>query len=69
MKSQERHNLSQETYFNESIYLPLGQSVSTYACPGVTANAGDAGDVAKEVATHSRMLAWESPWIEEPGGI
>ena len=51
MKSQERHNLSNETYFNESIYLPLGQSVSIYTCPCGTANAGDAGDVAKEMAT------------------
>ena len=32
MKSQERHNLINETYFNESIYLPLGQSISIYAC-------------------------------------
>ena len=23
----------------------------------------------KEMATHSSILAWETPWIEEPGGI
>ena len=23
----------------------------------------------KEMATHSSILAWESPWIEEPGGL
>ena len=23
----------------------------------------------KEMATHSSILAWEVPWIEEPGGI
>ena len=23
----------------------------------------------KEMATHSSVLAWESPWIEEPGGL
>ena len=23
----------------------------------------------KEVATHSRILAWRIPWIEEPGGL
>ena len=23
----------------------------------------------KEMETHSGILAWESPWIEEPGGI
>ena len=22
----------------------------------------------KEMATHSRILAWRIPWIEEPGG-
>jgi len=23
----------------------------------------------KDMATHSRMLAWKSPWTEEPGGL
>ena len=23
----------------------------------------------KETATHSSVLAWEIPWIEEPGGL
>ena len=23
----------------------------------------------KEIATHSGILAWEIPWIEEPGGL
>ena len=23
----------------------------------------------KEMATHSRLLAWEIPWTEEPGGL
>ena len=23
----------------------------------------------KEMATHSGILAWEIPWIEEPGGL
>ena len=23
----------------------------------------------KEMATHSSMLAWETPWTEEPGGL
>ena len=23
----------------------------------------------KEVATHSSILAWEIPWMEEPGGL
>ena len=23
----------------------------------------------KEMATHSSILAWKSPWVEEPGGL
>ena len=23
----------------------------------------------KEMATHSRILAWRIPWMEEPGGL
>ena len=23
----------------------------------------------KETATHSKIVAWEIPWIEEPGGL
>ena len=23
----------------------------------------------KEMATHSSVIAWEIPWIEEPGGL
>ena len=23
----------------------------------------------KEVTTHSSILAWEIPWVEEPGGL
>ena len=41
-----------------------------------SANAGDAGltlgqedPLEKEMATHSSVLAWEIPRIEEPGGL
>ena len=27
------------------------------------------GPLEKEMATHSRILAWKTPWAEEPGGI
>ena len=40
------------------------------------ANAGDAeliqgweDPLEKEMATHSSILAWEIPWMEEPGGL
>ena len=39
------------------------------------ANAGDVPPLGQEdplegeMATHSRVLAWEIPWTEEPGGV
>ena len=40
------------------------------------ANAGDVGrslgwegPLEKEMATHSSILAWKTPWIEEPGQL
>ena len=39
-------------------------------------NAGDLGlipgsedPLEKEMATHSSILAWRIPWMEEPGGL
>ena len=35
------------------------------------ANAGDAGDrgstLEEQIATHSSIRAWKTPWTEEPG--
>ena len=30
---------------------------------------GPGGPLEKEIATHSRILAWRIPWTEEPGGL
>ena len=30
---------------------------------------GQGNSLEKEMATHSGILAWEIPWIEEPGGL
>ena len=30
---------------------------------------GQADPLEKEMATYSNILAWEIPWIEEPGGL
>ena len=42
----------------------------------LSANAGDVGSIPgqedpldKEMATHSSILAWKTPWTEEPGGL
>ena len=58
--------------------LPKEQSLSF---PGGSvvknppANAGNVGPIhgeedplEKKIATHSRILVWEIPWTEEPGG-
>ena len=29
---------------------------------------GQENPLEKEMATHSSILAWETPWTEEPGG-
>ena len=30
---------------------------------------GQEDPLEKEMATHSNILAWEIPWLEEPGGL
>ena len=30
---------------------------------------GGEGPLEKEMATHSSILAWRIPWMEEPGGL
>ena len=30
---------------------------------------GQEDPLEKEMATHSNILTWESPWTEEPGGL
>ena len=54
-----------------TLYIPGGSEVKASAC-----NAGDLGlilgqedPLEKEMATHSSILAWEIPWMEEPGGL
>ena len=33
------------------------------------ANAGGEDPLQQEMATHSSILGWETPWTEEPGGL
>ena len=30
---------------------------------------GQEDPLVKELATHSSILAWKTPWMEEPGGL
>ena len=52
-------------------YCPVGSVVKN-----LPANAEDLGSIPgsgrspeKEMAAHSRILAWGIPWTEEPGGL
>ena len=53
--------------------FPGGAVVKDPACAG---GAGDVGSIPgwgrspeDSMATHCSILAWETPWIEEPGGL
>ena len=75
--SNSRTRLSNWTELNSRviIHLPVGSVVNK-----PTANAGDIGGpclipisgwedpLKEEMAIHSSILAWRTPWIEEPGG-
>ena len=37
--------------------------------PGLERPSGWEDPLAKEMATHSSILAWRVPWTEEPGGL
>ena len=62
------------------IHIHIADSQVALAVKNPPANAGDTRDTGlipgsgkdpleKEMATHSRTLAWRIPWTEEPGGL
>ena len=65
--------LSQTLSFPHIVGLPGWFSSKESAC-----DAGDVGSISRlgrslgaghGMATHCSILAWRSPWIEEPGGL
>ena len=54
----------------ELIYL-VAQTVETLPAMQETSigSLGQEDPLEKEMATHSTILAWESPWTEEPGWL
>ena len=42
---------------------------STYNAGDVGSSLGQENTLEKEMATHSSILAWRIPWIEEPGRL
>ena len=63
--------------------MPLASIPGGSVVKNLPTSAGDTGDVAsilgrslgqedplaKEMATHSNILAWRIPWTEEPSGL
>ena len=47
----------------------LGSKESTCKAGNLSSTPGWGNSLEKEMATHSSILAWESPWTEEPGGL
>ena len=47
-----------------SVVKNLPAKQETWVC-----SLGQADPLEKEMAIHSSMLAWETSWIEEPGGL
>ena len=60
-----------------SVWFLLRASLVPQGGKESACNAGDLGSISgsqsfplqEEMATHSRILAWEIPWTEEPGGL
>jgi len=46
------------------IHLPMQETQETQV-----QSLGWADPLEKEMATHSSILTWEVPWMEEPGGL
>ena len=47
---------------SEVKYLPAMQEMQVWSL-------GQEDPLEEEIATHSSILAWEIPWMEEPGGL
>ena len=46
-----------------------GGKVSAYNVGDLVQSLGQEDLLEKEMTTHSSILAWKIPWIEEPGGL
>ena len=46
------------------IHLPMQETQETQV-----QSLGQEDPLEKEMATYSRILAWDIPWTEEPGGL
>ena len=61
--------LSQYSYLSFYGKPVVTFSVSAEDVRYVAVSLGWEDPLEKEMATHSSILAWESPWTEEPGGL
>ena len=53
------------------VYLPMAQTVKNLPATQETwvQSLGQEDPVEKGMATHSSIIAWRIPWVEEPGGL
>ena len=66
----EKWSMSWHGLFRDQ-YSPVAQSVKNLPAVQQTQvrSLGQEDPLEKEIASHSRILAWRIPWIEEPGGL
>ena len=50
-------------FSGESVHLPLQETQQTWVL------LGREDPLEEEMATHSSILAWKTPWAEEPGRL
>ena len=66
-------NTTEKQYVWQSIMswlgLPGGSVVKNLPMQMWVQSLGWEGPLEKEMATHSNILAWETPWTEGPGGL
>ena len=56
------------TYIWASLVAQMVKNLPAMQETGVR-SLGRENSLEEEMATHSSILAWEIPWIEEPGGL
>ena len=66
LKKQNTHVLTCLLLFNKS---PPFLKQRPLVCSRIYNLSRASGDMEKEMATHSSILAWRNPWTEEPGWV
>ena len=65
-KASELKSKSKELWWDFQVALVMNLPASAGDLGSIL---GQEGPLEKGMATHSGVLAWEIPWMEEPGGL